>query len=407
MPTADPTPTQNPPPRTDATAQLLLLLAREDLGAEQTERARSLACQILDWTELVQYAVQNRSIGFVHKHFEAALKDLLPGDLLSATRAVVRQSAMQQMALMASLRRFHTDCVASSGARHVYIKGPALAATYYAQPVLRPCSDVDVLVSADDYARVARASLARGDRFLFLSDPHEYATTQADIDFMIRHSDVIMTYDAAGTLFEIHRHLEKTTPIFPERKLLRSTQTIPVAGVDVATLTTAWHFVYVCYHHSRHFWSHLHWVADLHAMRAHGSFNRDEVLALARSVGLGPTVEAALDFAELTDRPEQWPAALGLTAGGVFLDACLRGLPGNSEFELEGWKDMFLFDFANPWQYDPRRKHVLWARSALRRLQPDCYQYAKKRRPKSLEWLYYLDNAAALSGNIFKRLRLK
>jgi hypothetical protein len=64
---------------------------------------------------------------------------------------------------------------------------------------------------------------------------------------------------------------------------------------------------------------------------------------------------------------------------------------------------MFLFDFANPWQYEPHRKYILWARSALRRLQPGCYQYARKRRPKSGEWLYYVENAAALSGNIFKR----
>lgn len=394
--------TAHAPPRTDATAQLLLLLAREHLDARQTALARSLTQQIKDWTEFLGLAVRNRSIGFVYRHCEAELKDLTPENFLMATRTVARRFAMQQIALTASFRRFHRDCVAPANAGHVYIKGPALATTYYNQPVLRPCSDVDVLVSANDYDRVARAALARGDRFVLTSEPLEYADSPADLDFMIRNCDVIMSYDEAGTLFEIHRHLEKTTPIFPEHKLLRTAQRVRVGEVDIATLSTAWHFVYVCYHHSRHFWSQLHWVADLHAICAHESFDRDEVLTVAQSVGLAPTVEAALEFADLTDKPERWSAALGVTPGGVFLDASLRGLPGDSAFEHENWADMFLFDFANPWQYEPRRKYLLWARSALRRLRPDCYQYAKRRRHRSLEWLYILENAAALSGNFLK-----
>jgi len=407
MPAIEPNPLQKSPPRTDATAQLMLLLAREKLDARQTELARTLVSRIEDWREFARFSVSNRSIGFVHTHLEAIQGVRLPEGLLAEIRAVARRMAMDQMATAAALRRFHLTCVAPLGAKHVYIKGPALAASYYDQPVLRPCGDVDILVGVSDYARVAKAALARGDRFLFPYDPPTFATDPADLDFMIRRSDVIMSYDASGVLFEIHRHIEKTTPIFPEHELLRAAQSVRVSGAAVGTLSTAWHFVYVCYHHSRHFWSRLQWVADLHAIQAHNSFDRNEALALAKSIGLLPTVQAALDFAALTDRSEEWPAHLGVTPAGIFLDACLRGLPGDSAFELEGWKDMFLFDFANPWQYDQRRKYLLWARSALRRLQPGCHQYVRKRRPKSLEWLYYLENAAALSGNVLKRAGLR
>jgi hypothetical protein len=403
MTTTEPNPPQKSPPRTDATAQLMLLLARETLDAEQTELARTLVSRIEDWLEFARFSVRNKSIGFVYKHLETMPGVSLPEGLLAEIRAVARQIAMDQIATAAALRRFHLTCVAPLGAQYVYIKGPALAALYYDQPVLRPCGDIDILVGPDDYARVAQAALARGDRFLFPSEPPDLATDPADLDFMIRRSDVIMSFDVSGMLFEIHRHIEKTTPIFSEHELLQSAQTVRVSGAEVATLSTAWNFVYVCYHHSRHFWSRLHWVADLHAIQAHKSFDRSEALALAKSIGLLPTVEAALNFAALTDRPDEWPAHLGVTPAGIFLDACLRGLPGDSAFELEGWNDMFLFDFANPWQYDPRRKYVLWARSALRRLQPGCHQYARRRRPRYLEWLYYLENAAALSGNILKR----
>jgi hypothetical protein len=388
-------------------ARLMLLLARENLDARQAELAQTLARQVSDWREFVSYAIKNRSICFVQKHLEKMPGDLFPAGLLTETRLIVRRIVMDQIALTASLRRFHVGCVAPTGARYAYIKGPALAQLYYDQPMLRPCGDIDILVWTGDYVRVARTAHAHGNRFLFPSDPPDFVTSTADLDFMIRRSAVINSYDASGTLFEIHRHIEKTTPIFPEHKLLRSTQMVRVGGADVATLSTAWHFVYVCYHHSRHFWSRLHWVADLHAIQAHASFNRDEVMAIARSIGLAATVEAALEFSAVTDKPDEWPGMLGVTPGGIFLDSCLRGLPGDSAFEHENWKDMFLFDFANPWQYDRRRKYILWARSALRRLQPGCHQYARKRRPRPLEWIYYLENAAALSRNLLKRSGLK
>lgn len=381
----------------------MLLLARENIDERQAELARSLTRQITNWPEFLSYAAQNRGLGFFFNHLSSMPGGLLPEGLLSEMRATVRRSAAKQMAVTTSMRRFHADCIAPVGAQHAYVKGPSLAAQFYNQSILRPCSDVDILVSKADFARVARAALARGDRLLFPSDSPHIATKAAELDFMIRHSDVIMSFDESGTLFEIHKHLEKSTPIFSERRLLREATNVRVGDADVRVLSTAWHFVYACYHHSRHFWSRLHWVSDLHAMQSHHSFDREEVLDLAKSIGLLATIEAALEFADLTDKPETWNSVLGLTRGGIFLDACLRGLPGNSAFELEGWENMFLFDFANPWQYDRGRKYVMWARSALRRLEPGCHQYAKRPRPRHLEWLYTFDNLLALSGNLSKR----
>lgn len=406
MSVAEPTLAERLPARVDATAQLLLLLAREALTADQRERAASLVRGIEDWQELTAFAKANKSLPFVFKHFSAMPKALFPDDLLPAMHAAVRRMAMSQLALLASMRQFHATCVAPLRAEYVYIKGPALAGLYYEQPVLRHCSDVDILVHPRDFGRVAQAAVQRGDRFVFPTEPPSFATDPADIDFMIRHSDVIMSLDASGTLFELHRHIEKTTPIFSEVELIRSAQMAPQGGARIATLSTAWQFIYICYHHSRHYWSRLHWVADLHALQAHHSFDRSEVIALAQSIGLTRTVEAAMEFASLTDKPELWGSALGTTPAGAFLDACLRGLPGDSAFEIEEWKDSFLLDFANPWQVEPRRKHLLWIRSALRRMQPNCHQYAQKRRPKSLEWLYSVENFTVLTGNALKRVGL-
>ena len=393
--------------RIDALAQLMLLVSRPILSAEQVGIARTLVGQITDWSEYLAFASRNASLPFLYHH--ARIHALL--DELPEVAAVVRIAAMRSVAaagrMRAALRRYHISCIAPSNASHVYVKGPVLAARYYPEPNLRICTDIDVLVCKTDFAETARASLSAGYRFSIGHHPLTFAVTRQDIDFIIRHAEVISAFDQELIHIEIHRQLEKTTPIFPDAKLLATSETIRVDGLELSTLSTAWHFCYIVYHHSRHFWSRLHWVADLHAIMADPSFNRAEVLTLASQIGLHPSVAAALSFAELTSQPERWNSELEQTPGGIFLDACLRGLPGDHAFELESWDVMFLFDFGDEWQFDRKKKLAFWRKSALRRLRPELTQYIKNRRPRSLEWLYTLENIGALSQNALRRLGLE
>jgi hypothetical protein len=392
------------PARSDATAQLLLLLARDTLSPELTATALNLMDQIQDWEELVILATHNASLPFVYKHLFALKPKSLPEAILSDMRLMTMAQTFSALKLTAGMTAFHRDCIAPVGACHAYMKGPALAHRFYRDPAMRSCVDVDILVAERDYAKVARLAHAQGYRFVLDPDAGTFIEHEQDLSFAIRHSDVISLFSKDNVHIELHRYIEKSTPIFPVARILNETHSMQVGDQTVQTLSTAWHFVYITYHHSRHFWSRLHWVADVDALSTHPTFDRQEVLKIATDIGLKPTVEAAIEFARLTAVPSEWPSVLNQTPGGIFLDAALRGLPGDSAFELESWDAMFLFDFGDQWQFDADRKFSFWLQSALRRMQPTVYQYIANRRARPLEWLYYLENFAALFGNFKKRL---
>ena len=390
--------------RTDATAQLLLLLARDRLPEASHPTALALVAQIEDWQEFFTLSRHNASLPFVYKHL-VALKPLgIPAGFLDDMRMLAMSRTISALKLTSAMAAFQRDCIEPVGAQHAYMKGPALAQRFYKDPNTRTCSDIDLIVAEADFGKVAMLAYQKGYRFLLNSEDGTFVSHAQDLSFLIRHADVISMFDQDNFHIELHRYIEKTTPIFPVSRILGDAEPMRLGSTTIQTLSTAWHFVYITYHHSRHFWSRLHWVADLHALMSHPSFDVEEVLKLADEVGLLPTVQAAIELARLTSRPEEWAAILGKTPGGVFLDACLRGLPGDAAFEVESWDAMFLFDFGDQWQFDSKRKFLFWVQSALRRIQPNIYQYIKLRRPRQLEWLYSLENIFILWGNLTKRI---
>ena len=128
-------------------------------------------------------------------------------------------------------------------------------------------------------------------------------------------------------LIEVHRRLGKVSVLFDLNLALETTEEIELSGVRMQTLAKSIHFVYLCYHHARHFWSHLHWLADLDAMIRSSDFDRVQINKIADSLGIQPTIDAALDFHKLISDPELWDqAGLSETGGGQFLKACLVNL---------------------------------------------------------------------------------
>lgn len=392
-------------PRFDATAKLLVLLARDTIPPSLVPRAHALVAQVSDWPELVRLAHDNFSLPFVYKHLNALGLGRSHPELMAGLRSLSLRLTMANLKWQQALIAFHETCINPLHARHSYIKGPALAARYYSDAGLRLCRDIDVLILPRDFAAVAARALDNGFRLVASLHPQLIFVTDAqDIDFMLRHGDVISMFDRNGHLFELHRHIEKMTPIFPSGKVVGSACPTRLGPSELSMMTSEWLFNYIAYHHSRHFWSKLHWVADLHAITGHPSFDREAALALARRIGIAATVEATLEFADLTNRPEDWDLALRRPGrGAMLLDACLRGLPGDSAYEFSKWKNMFLFDFEDSWQIDIGRKYRFWAGSALRRLEPQPAQYFENRRSRPFEFLYTLENALALSRNLIKR----
>jgi hypothetical protein len=387
-------------PRMDSTAKLLILLSRNSLTSAQRLLARSLAATIEDWSDVVALAEHKYVATYVYKHLKDCAADLVPPNAITALRSLARQTGLAVLLMTSSLARFHTQCIQPTGTSHAYIKGIALSAQFSWPITERFCRDIDVLIDSKAFHRVLAAALDAGYRALISTDPVRFTNDPVDLKFLARYADVVTLIDCDGVGIEVHRQLDKLSLDFDVTRALRDAETVQVAGLPIRTLNKPLHFVYASYHHSRHFWSRLHWLADLDGMVA--SVNRAEALKVAASIGIEPAIAAAFDLWELTCNPDAWTAnQMMSTHSGQYLSACLVNLRGGLEVEEALREDMTLSDFMADWQISPGRYNTMWLKSWRHRLRPSVTQYNHHRYPAPLYWIYSIENALSLGRNAF------
>jgi hypothetical protein len=301
----------------------------------------------------------------------AAYDEIVPVSAMEAMRKLARAATMSTLRVAAAQIAFHKSCVARTGAQHVYIKGVALAQQYSGTFGDRFCRDIDVLIASKDFNSVLTAAVSAGYRVLLDDDRSQFTLDRRDLDFLSRYADVVTLIGPDSIPIEVHRRLDKLSLNFDLEYAFASAEDVVLGGVTFKTLTKPLHFIYVCYHHSRHFWSRLHWLADLAAMIQSPDFDRRRVQELGDLIGIRPTIDAALEFQDLISRPGLWGASVPVeTGGGQFLKACLVNLDGDLGLEVQLRNRMTLSDFMSAWQISPGRYNALWFNTWLRRLRP-------------------------------------
>lgn len=383
--------------RQDACARLLLLISRRSLTADQTAQARHLAESVTDWDEFAKLAY-NKFVGsYAYLHLKDLAADIIPASTRAYMQRLAFGSKLASLKVAGIQRRFHDDCISSTGAMHAYLKGPSLAVQSGQEIGDRLCRDLDILVRSADFRAVLDAALARGYTIYIDLALSECATTNRDLDFLSRYADVVTIIDKSGFPIELHRRLDKQSIDFRLDVALSTAENVSLSGRAVSTMAKSLHLNYICYHHARHFWSRLHWVADIHAMITAPGFDLGEVRRIADEIGIRPTVEAALQFVDLAGDPDSWSGTLAGNSGGAqFLAACLYNLDGDLELEEDLRKGMPFSDFMSSWQIAHDQYGTFARRAWLRRLIPTPRQYLKLPLPWPLHWLYVLRNGSSL-----------
>ncbi|MFY2762997.1 nucleotidyltransferase family protein [Arenimonas sp. MALMAid1274] len=369
-----------------ASQQLLLLVARDRLSETQRSRARELARQVADWDAFVRVA--NGALGICLAH--ACLSRIddagIPSSVLERMRLGARAQATRSLLIEATYRHFMQQCLAPSGARHVFFKGPALAERYYDTPAHRPCRDLDVLVAPADVLGLVQRAMAEGYR------PYELAAASSprDIAAWVKYGSVFPMVSPSGVLVEIHQSFDHGDGFFDARAMLDRAETLPYRGSTMQVLSTADLFAYVCMHHTRHFWSHLHWFADLDAMSRHASFDLAQVRATAESMGMLATVDACLDLHRLAASGHWSPEPAPDSAEQALLAGALACLMGGRAREDELRATRLSSDRAFAWQMPTLQRWAYRARSLLRKARPTFSDYLAWPLPAPLQPLYYL-----------------
>jgi len=343
-----------------ASQRLLLLSARGAWDDTQRARAQQLAAQVKDWDAFC--AVVIRALGVCLAYNLLSTLEGVPAHALERMRQAARASTMYSLRIEAALLAFMTDCLAPLGVRHVFFKGASLAARYHPAPAARPSRDVDVLIDPAMALEVVSLAYRLGYK------PKVEISGDRELAAWVKRGAVCAMFAPNGVLIEIHQSLDHGDGVLDVGGLLARAETMEFRGRSLSVMRTSDLFVYMCMHHTRHFWSHLHWYADLEALTGHPLFDLNEVREVAAGVGLTSTVEACLRLNGFA-RSSDWPETLSLDGepGAALLLRSIDCLEGGLAREYALRSSKLSEDRAFTWQSTPRERARLFARRIRKR----------------------------------------
>jgi len=343
-----------------AARRLLLLAARGTWDDTQRVRAQQLVTQVRDWDAFC--AVEIRALGVCLAYNLLSTLEGVPAHALERMRQAARAATMYSLRIEAAQLAFMADCLVPLGVRHLFFKGASLAARYHAASAARPSRDVDVLIDPAMAREVVLLAYRLGYR------PKLEISGDRELAAWVKRGAVCAMFAPNGVLIEIHQSLDHGDGVLDVGRLLARSEIMAFRGRSLSVLRTSDLFVYMCMHNTRHFWSHLHWYADLDALTAHPLFDLDEVREVAAGVGLTPTVEACLQLNGFA-RSADWPETLSLHGdpGVALLLRSIDCLEGGLAREYALRSSKLSEDRAFAWQSTPGERAKLFVRRIRKR----------------------------------------
>jgi hypothetical protein len=365
--------------------QLLIALSRLKLSGEQERSALLLGQQVNDWSQVTRQAQQRFVLPLVYRHLGNIAPESLSQQQLEAMKQLCMVTVQHNMWVISAQRKLVNEILHPLDVSHLFFKGPALAARYYDEPALRFSRDIDVLVPRNRMVEILEAALDQG---YIPNDPKQPITDRASLNFLARVQGVITLLSPQGVTIEFHQRIDNTGTIYDTDELISIAETVRLGGADLPVMPTAELFVYICLHHTKHFWSHLHWLVDLDAIQRHPTYDQGAVREVAAQRNLTSTVEACLDYYRAMSSAVPWKYQPNSRHSAELIRSSLAAIQGGLETELEMHKKKATPDFAFPWQakasHRLRWKTLGW----LRLFRPSYADYKSWPLPPRWQWLY-------------------
>lgn len=139
---------------------LLALCARAECDAVHCDQLARAAAQLTDWQGLAALAESHGMAPLLYTHLKTARVQLSPAVRRELQGLYVRHRQANQVRM-----RVLYDIIAAcnaTGIQAIVLKGAALANLVYAEPALRPMSDLDLIVSETDLLRTQSVLIELG-----------------------------------------------------------------------------------------------------------------------------------------------------------------------------------------------------------------------------------------------------
>lgn len=292
----------------DRSPELELLLQCSCADAANLDPGTVRVPKDLNWDAVVDAAEYHGLAAILYCTLVRPCPGSVPENVADRLRECYRESAKRNLVLTTQLldllRAFATE-----GLAVVPIKGPALAESLYRDPVLRPFSDLDILIRQRDVPAALRLLSRQGYSLAsHLARVPTPTLLKLNFELLLRKE-----YRAPVDLQWKLGLADYPFCIDPEM-LWRSLTRCRIAGSESASLSPEALMSFLCVHGAKHAWSRLQWLGDI-----------------ARLVRAQPDWESTMRFA--IDAGCRRPLLLALLLAHELLDApvpekildCARG----------------------------------------------------------------------------------
>lgn len=366
-------------------ARILTLCARPEMDSSTGAILRELLGNRPDTDRLATGMVSNFVTHLVRKHVRNHARDTVDPDFLRSIDEHSKLFALRQMEVLRLLVELERGVL--STVPHVVVKGPVLSLAIYGDAFTRQYRDIDVLLAGKSIEKVGKDLVNAG---YTIQNKLWTRLTARDFGALCRYNAALELKSPSGVVVELHHRLDNTGLVFDTAKILTSRRTVNWSGLQLPILDDAYLAAHALFHHSRHRWSSLHWIADLFAL--HNGLLQMEAHAQAaiKRTGLKATLEEAIVLRDDLDM--------------IARNGCLNREGSYSRFlldALEAIEDSFnparLInpdavtnikepDFPYWWQKHPKYRIMF----QLGRIRPSIDDYEWWPLPANWRWLYFL-----------------
>lgn len=389
------------------TKQLLYILARCQLNPEQVGWIDRALADLKEPERFEELATKTFVAPMACLHLSKSNGRHQHPELMAKLKSQRLQTAKNYLFLKSAANSFSAHLLEPAGVVHAFFKGTAFADQFYKEPSMRHARDIDVLIARQDLASVVDRALALGYGLY----GEEAAMQAADRAYYLTIADEISLRSPHGAHIEVHTQLDKTGVLFDTKKVMLQTEACE--GSNFRRRLPSWlHLIYLCLHHTRHRWSHLHWLADLDAALSTPGFDLARTKAEAIRLGLWQCVEPCLMLQVASGRPDTIASILGGTSSETcqvqdLTRASILNLGRIHKDQSHGSKDIVNPDLVFTWQMTATLRTRYFKRRVRQMFVPGLADYQASPLGQRMPAVLPLIRLARVMQRRLRRLVLK
>jgi hypothetical protein len=279
------------------TQTLLLTLSRGSLSESERTQARQLMCEAarVDWSRLAELASLHGVVGLVrHNLLALDARPFVPDPVWHAVEQAATQIAFDGMLRLRQTLQA-VDALQSAGIEPILLKGYALAALLYDDPIFRPSTDIDLLIRRSEVDAACSALERIGGRLP--------SRETAAVQFASSYDLPVMMPSASGKagLLELHWDLAPRGLFSLDLDAWRARSgEFQVEGLTALRFSPEDMLLHLALHMRKHRYVGLRWLCDVaELVRRHtAELDWRYVLTSAQRAGLRVLLYTSLQLAE-------------------------------------------------------------------------------------------------------------